>query len=323
MNATLTDRYVDAATRTAPEAQRPELSNELRERIADQIDARIDAGEAPDAAEIAVLNELGDPDKLAAEYTDRPLHLIGPRYYLTWWRLLKLLWAIVPAFAAFGVALGLVIDGQGFGKVIGTVIPVVIQVIVNIGFWTTLVFFIIERSTKNEDIGLVGKWSVDQLPEMRDNGAKLSDLVASLVFLGLAAGAVLWDHFVGFVYFTDTGWMPFLSPELWPWWIAALFVAIAVEALMAIAVYAKGRYTWALAGVNLALNLVIAVPAVWLISVGRFVNPEFWPTVIPPDSSATVESVMTIIFAFVFAGIAIWDSIDGFLKARRAAIAVG
>lgn len=317
MNATLTDRYIDAATRTAPESQRPDIAAELRERIADQVDALVDAGEAPDAAERAVLNELGDPDELVAGYIDRPLQLIGPRYYLTWWRLLKLLWAIVPACVVFGVALGMAIDGESFGAIVGAVVPVVIQVIVNIGFWTTLVFVIIERSTHSADIGLVGEWTVDRLPEPRENGAKVSDLVASLIFLGLAAGAVLWDHFVGFVYFSDAGWLPFLSPQLWPWGIGVLLAAIAAEALLAIAVYAKGRYTWALAAANLVLNVVIAVPAVWLLSEGGLVNPEFWPRVIPADSSATVESILTIIFGFVIAGIAIWDSVDGFLKARR------
>ena len=64
------------------------------------------------AAERAVLTDLGDPDKLAAGYTDRPLHLIGPRYYLDWWRLLKLLlWIVLPC-AAFGVALGQTLAGE-------------------------------------------------------------------------------------------------------------------------------------------------------------------------------------------------------------------
>ena len=31
------------------------------------------------------------PAMLAARYADRPLHLIGPRYFPTWWRLLRLL----------------------------------------------------------------------------------------------------------------------------------------------------------------------------------------------------------------------------------------
>ena len=63
-----------------------------------------------------MLTELGDPDKLAAGYTDRPLYLIGPRYYLDWWRLLKLLLWIVPACAAFGVALGQTLAGDAIRR---------------------------------------------------------------------------------------------------------------------------------------------------------------------------------------------------------------
>ena len=79
--ATLTDRYVDAAMRTVPEAQRADLAAELRASIDDQIEARIEQGEQQGDAERAVLIELGDPDRLAAQYTDRPLWLVGPRYF--------------------------------------------------------------------------------------------------------------------------------------------------------------------------------------------------------------------------------------------------
>lgn len=43
---------------------------------------------------------------MTASLTDRPSHLIGPRYYGTWWRLLKLLLLIVPACIFGAVALG-------------------------------------------------------------------------------------------------------------------------------------------------------------------------------------------------------------------------
>src|SRR5690625_6334720 len=52
---------------------------ELTTSITDAIDARTEQGEDPETAERAVLTELGDPAVLAAEYVDRPLHLIGPR----------------------------------------------------------------------------------------------------------------------------------------------------------------------------------------------------------------------------------------------------
>src|SRR3954464_2212709 len=118
MNAsttTLTDRYVSAAVRTVPEDQRSDLAAELRASIDDQVDARVEGGEPRGSAERAVLTDLGDPDKLAAGYMDRPLYLIGPRYFLDWWRLLKLLlWIVLPC-AAFGIALGQTIAGEPFG----------------------------------------------------------------------------------------------------------------------------------------------------------------------------------------------------------------
>lgn len=319
MNTTsLTDRYVDAAMRTVPEQQRQDLGAELRASIDDQIEARVGSGEPHDAAERAVLTELGDPDKLAAGYTDRQLWLIGPRYYLTWWRLLKLLWAIVPACAAFGVALGQTLAGEPFGTIVGTVASVTMSVIVHIGFWTTLVFFIVERSARGADVGFVGEWTPDDLPEAKERRASLSDLVASLVFLAVAAGAILWDHFIGFGW-TPEGWVPFLSPDLWPWWIGSLFVLMLFEALLAISVYAKGRWDIGSATVNLFLNLTVAGGTLWLLSQQQLINPEFFPAVIPADSADTVSTVVTTVFGFGVVAVALWDTVDAFLKARRQA----
>ncbi|MCR2810826.1 MULTISPECIES: permease prefix domain 1-containing protein [unclassified Microbacterium] len=319
ITATLTDRYVATAMRTVPESQRADLAAELRASIDDQIEARVADGAALEVAERAVLTELGDPDTLAAGYTDRPLWLIGPRYYLTWWRLTKLLWAIVPACAAFGVGLGQVFSGAQVGEGIGAVVSVALSAIVHIGFWTTLIFFIVERSTPDRGAGLVGTWSVDDLPELKENGAKLGDLIGSLVFLALAAGAVVWDHFVGFAYFAAAGeWMPFLAPSLWPWWITALFALIVLEALLAIFVYARGRWTRATATVNAALNVAIAIPALWLLLLGELVNPEFFAQLMPSDAAQTAETVVTVLIGFGIVLIAVWDTIDAFLKARRA-----
>ena len=101
---TLTERYIAATTASLPAESQQDVRAELGVSIADAVEARIEQGEDPAAAERAVLTELGDPVVLAAGYADRPLHLIGPRYYLTWWRLLKALLIIVPLCALGGVA---------------------------------------------------------------------------------------------------------------------------------------------------------------------------------------------------------------------------
>jgi hypothetical protein len=319
MNTTsLTDRYVAAALRTVPEKQRQDLGAELRASIEDQIDGRVENGEERTASERAVLTELGDPDKLAAGYTERPLQLIGPRYYLDWWRLLKLLlWIVLPA-AAFGIALGQMLAGESIGPIIGTVVVTLISVAVHLCFWTTLVFVIVERTGAERKE--FGQWSVDQLPEPRPRGVGFGDMVASLVFLAIGAGAVIWDLTIGFVPESVTGSdvpMSFLNPGLWPWWIAGLFLLMALEATLAIVVYLVGRWTPALAVVNAALALAFAVPALVLLAQGQLLNPEFFPTVVGEDGGE-VAAIVNVLFGFGIAIIAIWDIVDVILKTIRA-----
>ena len=314
---TLTDRYVTAAMRTVPEKQRDDLGAELRASIADQVDGRMENGEHHAAAERAVLTELGDPDKLAAGYTDRPLHLIGPKYYLEWWRLLKLLlWIVLPA-AAFGIALAETLEGQPIGSIIGGVVVTLISVAVHLCFWTTLVFVIVERTGARA--GSFSEWSVDQLPEPRQRGVGFADLIVSLVFLALAAGAVIWDLTIGFVPASVSGAgepLPFLNPALWPWWIAGLFVLMALEATLAVVVYLIGRWTPALALANAVLALAFAVPALLLLSQGQLLNPEFFPTVVGAGG-AEVAAIVNVVFGFGIVLIAVWDIIDVVLKTVR------
>ena len=311
-SVTLTGRYIDAAMRTVPERQRADLSAELRTSIEDQIDARVEAGEPRESAEYAVLTELGDPEVLAAGYTDRPMWLVGPRYFLDWWRLLKLLLAIVPVCAAFGVALGQTLSGATIGEVIGSTAAVVFQVIVHIAFWTTLVFVVLERS--GHAPMNTAKWSPDQLPEPRPKGAGLGDLIGSLVFLAIAVGVILWDHFIGLAPLHPG--LSFLDDGLWPWWITGLFVIMALEALLAVAVYAARGWTYTLAVFNGVLNAAVALPALWLLFEGRLINPEFWPTVAGADG-AQVHGVLSVIVGFVIAGIAVWSTVDSVIKAAR------
>lgn len=313
---TLTDRYVDAAMRTVPEDQRPDLATELRASIDDQIEARVEQGESRDDAERSVLTELGDPEKLAAQYTDRPLYLIGPRYYLEWWRLLKLLlWIVIPT-AGLGIALARTLTGSDIGEIIGGTIVTLMTVALHLVFWTTLIFVIVERGWDRGTSKPIMEWNVDQLPEPRPQGVGFGDMVATLVFLAIAVGALIWDQVIGFVP-TQPG-LPFLNPELWPWWITGLFVLMALEAALAVTVYLRRGWTWTLAVINAVIAIAVAVPALVLLAQGLLVNPEFFPTVLAggqPDSN--VSAILNVVIGFVIAGIAVWDIVDVFVKTAR------
>lgn len=313
MTATLTDRYITATVRSLPAQLQGEVRDELQASIADAIDARTEQGEPIEHAERAVLTDLGDPGVLAAGYADRPLHLIGPRYFLTWWRLLKVLIAIVPACAFGGVAIAQALDGATVGSIIGEAIAVTLSVVVHLTFWTTLVFVILERT--GADTG--AKWSVDQLPEASHPGTGRGDLIASLVMLAVFAGALLWDQTRGFV--PGDAPIPLLNPDLWPWGIGAVIVLMVAEAALAIAVYARGTWTSALAWINTALAVGFVSLALTALGRGELFNPEFVDVILVDngvDSDARI--VLAVLTGIGIVGISVWDAIDGWMKARRA-----
>ncbi|MCS3843685.1 permease prefix domain 1-containing protein [Microbacterium sp. AK031] len=324
-SSSLTERYIAATVKSITPTAQDDVRAELAASIDDAIEARLDQGEPRDSAERAVLTELGDPGILAASYADRPLHLIGPRYYLTWWRLLKLLLWIVPVSAAAAVALGLTISNAPVGEIIGQTVAVTLSVIVHLCFWTTLVFFVLERT--GADTGVV--WNIDMLPEPSEQGAGRRDLIGSIVFLLIMAGAVLWDHFHGF-FPTGADPIPILNPELWPWWITGLFVVMGAEGALAFFVYGRGRWTRTLAAMNTVLAAVFAGFAVVLLATGQLVNPEFLEFVTTAGgegfAAGAAESaaqggiyrILAVLTGACIVGIAVWDSIDGWLKARRA-----
>lgn len=316
--ASLTDRYVYAAGRSVPEAQRDEVGRELRERIGDEVDALIETGHDPADAERTALTNLGDPLVVAAGYVDRPLRLIGPRYFPMWWRLLKLLYAIVLPVGAAGVLLGQIVSGAHIGPAIGTTVVTAIQITVNIGFWTTLVFAVLERTTSGHDLTL--KWTPDQLPELpqptdRHRSSRLSELIGSLVFLGLFAVVLVLQQFgLAWRGAPDGGPVPVLNPELWSFWLPYFLALIALEILFAVAVYAWG-WNWWLVAANVVLNVAFTVPALWLLLTGQLFSDAFLELIRWPWGEAG-PIVLTIVVV-VTIGVAIWDVIDGAIKAYR------
>lgn len=313
MDDTLTDRYIDAVTRAVPERQRGDVADELRTAIADQADARVAAGDSAADAEREVLTALGDPEALAADYADRPLRLIGPQLYLTWKRLLVLLLWIVTPFAFVGVALGQTLAGAGIGEIIGSTVGATLGVVVHLCFWVTLVFAVLER-TGSADPGT--PWSLDRLPERRGGGAGVSDLVATIIFSVLLAGALVWDAVVGAVHL-EGRWHSFLAPAMWPVWTGALLAVIGLEVVLALVVFLTRRWTRALAVANTVLAAAAAGILLTALGRGLLLNPELIRIARDSGASADLARVLAIITAFCVVGVAVWDSVDGFLKARR------
>ncbi len=311
--ASYTERYITAATRTVPEDNRGDLRAELQASIADAIEARTDNGEDLATAEHAVLTGLGDPDRLAAGYAERRLYLIGPELFLDWWRLLKLLLGIVVPIATVGIVFGRVVSGASPGEIIGSVVTAILSVGVHVAFWTTLIFVILDRAGARSQSE---PWTVEHLRDVRPQGsAAPGDLIATLAFLAIMVGAVVWDRFVSFVQAGGQG-VPVLDPALWPGWIGVLLVIVLAEAAFAIVLFRTRWWTPVLAVVNAVLATAAATVGLILVSTGALFNRAFFEIVAAGDP-AGVQQVVTTCTAVGIVVVAAWDIVDGVIKTVR------
>ncbi|MGI6878170.1 permease prefix domain 1-containing protein [Microbacterium sp. gxy059] len=311
---TLTERYISATISSLPPAAQDDVRDELRASISDAVEARTEQGEPREEAERTVLTELGDPAALAAGYADRPLHLIGPRFYLAWWRLMKLLLAIVPACVAGALILGLSLAGEPIGAIIGQTVGVTATVVIHLFFWVTLIFAILDRTGADA----VSTWSLDQLPEPQDDGASRSEMIVSLVLLALMGAALFWDRLVGFVWLGGES-LPVLDPALWWLGMLGLFAILLAKAGVLVGVRLRRRWTTGLAVANTAVAVLFVSWSVTLLARGDLVNPAFLDAVflqngVGPD----VLRILAILTGFFLVGIPVWEVIDTWMKKRRA-----
>ncbi|WP_234414153.1 HAAS signaling domain-containing protein [Paenibacillus sp. CAA11] len=82
----LIELYIQEVTRRLPEKMRADIALELRSTIEDMLPEEYTEEEVK-----GVLAQLGNPAVLAGNYKDRPMHLIGPRYYDGYIHLLKMI----------------------------------------------------------------------------------------------------------------------------------------------------------------------------------------------------------------------------------------
>ena len=345
---TLTDRYVWAVLRNVPSGQRDELEREVRALVADAIEARAADGQLdPDAAERAALTELGDPAALAARYTGATLHLIGPQVYPIWFRTVTMLLAIVVPIAGIGVLVAKLIEGATIGQAIFGGISTAFQVVVQLTFWFTLVFAIIERvagsgaiteaaaevaaetsgkrSSETSGAGVVASmtphvWTVDDLPELPDDGRiGMAEVVATLVFNVFVIGALLWVQLAQPITIDGTSY-PLFDPALWSFWLPWILIVLGVEIVFTLLLWARGRYTWGYATVNAILGAAFAIPGVYLLLNDMLFDPALVAAVTAETGGEWTDITGKVVAAILIL-VVILDAIDGFMKARRASLA--
>jgi hypothetical protein len=312
--SSLTDRYLAATLNAVPADRRDEIATELRGSIEDMIEGRTATGRESADAEREVLTELGDPAQLAARYADRRLQLIGPTYYLAWARLLKLLLVLVPA--PIGLLVGVVeaADGVDAGAAVGQGIAAAFGVAVQITFWVTLVFAVLERTGTAADLPA---WTVDRLPESRAaRQITLADTAVAIGFLVLVIAYLLLQQFRSFVPTDGDGNLPVLDPALWSGWLPLLIAVLVASVVLEVVKYRTGHWTWPLVAANAVLDVAFAGSLVWLLLTDRLLNPELalrFEWLQEGDNLDTLTTVTVVATVLIV----LWDIADSCVKAYR------
>ncbi|MFM7147493.1 MAG: hypothetical protein ACKOW5_14300 [Actinomycetales bacterium] len=311
--ATLSERYVADVLRAVPPDQRPEVAGRLRDAIEASVDARIHDGEPRSEAEREVLTALGDPLRVASGYSGRPLHLIGPGVFPDFVRLLRLLLTIVVPIVAVVVGTTTVLAGSDPWQALLAAAGTALNVGVQVAFWVTLEFAIIERTGRAPD---VSTWDLDDLPDLPAHRIGLGETVVSIVAQALLAWVLVWRP--SYQPTLDPGGpsIPILAPELSSFWIPYLVCVLLAIIALEIDTYRIGRWTVMLAGVNTLLSVAFIAPLIWLIQNAQVLNPEFVTAVSMEITAPLVQNVPTLI-AGIIVVVTLIDVVSSWWKALR------
>jgi hypothetical protein len=294
--SSLTQRYISAAVTGVPEPARDDVAEELRASVADAVEAHVAAGMAPAEAEVRALSDLGDPAVLAERFGGRPRHLIGPAYFGHYQQLLKTLLAVVLPIVTIAVLIAEALAGAAPLDVLVSALGTVFQVGVQIAFWVTVVFAVLERTHTPMP---TAAWTPDALPEVPDRRVGLGETVAGVAGLVLLMWAMIWqrDHWLVTVGGAE---VPVLNEDVWIPWVVTLLVIVLASIVLAIVVYRSGHWTVPLAIVNTVLNVAFAGLVVWLWSAGTLLTPGV-ADLVPDGLLAPVP--------WIVVGIAVFDTL--------------
>lgn len=149
----LIEVYIQEVTRRLPEKNRADIALELQSTIRDMLPDDYNEEDVKD-----VLSKLGSPAVLAAGYRDQPMHLIGPRYFDVYVSLLKMILPIAAAISLITLAAEIIFNFNRDETIINAILELIgygiwrlMEVAVQVFFWLTIVFALIERMDKGKE----------------------------------------------------------------------------------------------------------------------------------------------------------------------------
>ncbi|CEG21247.1 hypothetical protein BN1080_00151 [Planococcus massiliensis] len=322
----LIELYIGEVTRRLPEKSREDIALELRSTIEDMLP---DDYTVHDVKE--VLAKLGNPAILASGYKERPMHLIGPRFYDLYIDLLKLILPIAVLVSLIAVLITSIFTADGGGvlaetitAIVGNAISASVNAAIQVLFWLTVVFAIIERADHSTaQTPLMSKyqeWTPDDLKET------IHIPKEKRITKYQIAGSLIWTAIWSVFYFNADSWvgvyrngeliMPTFNQEvLVSYWLLVALV-IVLEIALSVFKWREGQWTVKLAVLNAAVQAISTIVFVIIFTDATLFNNRFLAevnTIFDADLNMNwaVGSVLVLVIVF-----ALVDIVQGFQKAR-------
>lgn len=324
--------YIQEVTRRLPEKNREDIALELRSTIEDMLPSDYNEEDIK-----AVLRKLGSPVALANGYRDQPNHLIGPRYFDIYITLLKLILPIVIVVSLISMFVEYVTGYSEEEALMNVIIDVfafgtwrVFEAGIQVFFWLTVVFAILERMDKVKDSQPLTTSLKEWTPEDLKNVTYIPKKKA--ISKVEVFGSFMWTAIWGTVYFYANRLMgvyegggdrlefviPALNQEVLLQYWPLVVILIAFEIALAIYKLFKGQWTKLLAIWNTILQLFASILFIIIIISPNLLNEDFISYMTNLFSISEVQIKGWIIYGsiFIFIVSAIISVYDGFRKAR-------
>lgn len=289
MEKDLIEKYLYDVVRRLPEKQREDIEQELRSLIEDMIEARMEEiGENREKCVREVLNELGNPAKLARSYRGENSYLIGGEYYDSYCFVLK----IVLVCAGVGILISALISSivqiaqaqRPMEKIwleniasIGNIPMVLIQIFGII----TLIYAVMERK-RVKMTAMETAWTLEKLPEIPYKKAVISrgDSAVELIFNVLLFVLFLFapQLFGAWVEVEDAMVaVPIFNLEIWGQLLPLFLICIAAGFVDALIKLIIGKYCYTVMTVNLIMNTVSFLVTYIMLKMFPIWNEHFVP----------------------------------------------
>lgn len=327
----LIDVYIHEVTRRLPEKSREDIGLELRSSIEDMLP------EGHSEKDIKqVLDQLGNPAVLASNYSDRPMHLIGPKYFDLYISFLKMIVPISAVIAFISVIATQILAFERGDTVLNVALDIfvlsiwrIIEVFIQVFFWLTLMFAIVERVDGIKDSQprtmSLNKWTSNDLKNIVYIPKKRA-ISKRYIFVSLLWTAI-WgtfyffaSHLVGVYEKTDEGLtfiMPSLNQDVLNSFSSLVVIVIGAEIALALYQLFKGQWTKKVAMLNVLREVIGSIVLIIVMIHPNLFNPEFliYMADIFNISSEDVRKFI-IMAVMLFPIFSIWNCVDGFRKAN-------